>query len=158
MDTGLIIAFPQQQCAVFAVSELPFFFFSFFFENYRKKPLLYFLLMISQLYSFGSASDCRHILFDCWRRLCVVGLTVIQNVSLYSWCLCLETAGRDRDFRKKKEDEGGIPKGFSPRGRTYFLRLGERLHVPVCRRFNLHARSQTALCVTFIHIKSSTDT
>lgn len=55
---------------------------------------------------FSSSLDCQDILFDCRHQLCIIGLTVIQDVSLCSRHLCLDTAGRDRDFRQRREMKG----------------------------------------------------
>lgn len=100
--------------------------------------------------------------FDCWLWLCIVGLTVIQDVSLCSCCLCLENAGRDRDFRQRRKMKGGYRRGsalekgptFTTRWKTVYVYVS----VCVCACVNPQPQPQTALCVTFIHIKRSKDT
>lgn len=51
--------------------------------------------------------------------------TVIWDVSLCSWCLCLETASRHRDFRQREEMKGDT-KGVQPWRKDLLLQFTER--------------------------------
>lgn len=76
---------------------------------------------------FSSSLDCQDILFGCRHQLCIVHLTVIQDVSLCSRHLCLDTAGRDGDFRQRR-DEGPYRRGLGPGKGRLLLEFSESLN------------------------------